>query len=336
MLQWLRARFGWPGARTERPASARVPVVAVAAPLHARDGDLLAALIERPAELDPAQIAMIETRMRSEVNAGKVSIPPMPTAAARLLELVSRPHIDLNQLVAAMHWEPAVVAEILATANSVAFAGRASPVHDDLRGAILALGIQQVGVIASGVTSRSLFEVRSKVEHQLFPDLWDAVHRETMVVAFGAAALAHQLRLPRHDRVFLRAVLAGAARTVALRALSGQLLDGRCAKKPEHALILAAIDGVHRDVAVIAIEKWALPAAITQQIDTASLIEAGVVDLVSTLVELRRSPGRLSAAKRARELIATLGIEPTWIRVILQECDDADKRVTAMLGSPVN
>ena len=330
MLQWLRAKFGRrrvaPVARPATPRPVTVPVAVVPT-----EEDLLAALMARPEQIDPNEVALLEGRMRMEVAAGKIDIPPMPSAAARLLELVSRPNIDLNALVAAMHWEPAVVAEILATANSAAFGGR-DAIHDDLRGAIMALGIQEVGVIAAGVTARSLFSVRSKAERSLYPGVWTAVHREAMTVAFGASALAQARHMPRHDRVFLRAVLAGAARTVALRALSTQLLEGRCADKPAPATILAAIDGVHRDVAALAIESWALPAAITQQIDRASLTEAAIVDLVATLIELRRAPGRIAVANRARALIATLDIQPSWVRVIFSECDDAEKRVASMLG----
>jgi len=329
MLDWLRSKF------RRRPAPATVlPMAPPPAPPAPEPEDLLAAMLGDAVALIPdgPDVLDVEARIRAEIEAGQLAIPPMPAGAARMLELVGRPTVDLNALVAAVHWEPGLVARILGVANSPAFRGTAQKVHDDLRGAMIALGLRMVGEIAAGMATRSLFQVESRSAFELFPDLWKAAHHETMVVAFGASALANGRNLPRPDRVFLRAVLAGAARTMALRALAGQILDGRCKTPPPLEAIAAAVDVVHREVAAVAAKRGALPAVLTQSDSSDSELEIAAVDLVATLVELRRAPGRASAIARAKRQIAALGIQPSWLRVILRECDEAEQRVAVMLG----
>jgi hypothetical protein len=82
----------------------------------------------------------------------------------------------------------------------------------------------------------------------------------------------------------------------------------------------------------VAAKRGALPAVLTQSDSSDSELEIAAVDLVATLVELRRAPGRASAIARAKRQIAALGIQPSWLRVILRECDEAEQRVAVMLG----
>jgi hypothetical protein len=324
MLQWLRSLFA---RKQPQPA---VATIAPAPTVQEVQEDALSAMLAIAIDDVPElpEVVAVEAAIRTEIESGQLAIPPMPSGAARMLELVGRSDLDLNALVAAMHWEPAVVARVLAVANSAVYRG-AAPVRDDLRGAMIALGLRMVGEIAAGIASRSLFQVESRSEYDLFPELWQAAHRETMVVAFGASALAHNHHLPRPDRVFLRAVLAGAARTMALRALASQLVDGRLSERPSVEAIGAAVDGMHREVAAMAAARGILPALN----DNASAAETAAVDLVASLVELRRAPGRVATTRRAREQIHTLRIQPGQLRVILRECDEAEHRVTAMLAA---
>jgi hypothetical protein len=329
MLEWMRSKF-----RKPADEEAVAPMAPATPPPAPGPEDQLAAMLgdEVPTSPPGPEVLDVETRIRAEIEAGQLTIPPMPAGAARMLELVGRPTIDLNALVAAVHWEPGLVARILAVANSPAFRGTSQKVHDDLRGAMIALGLRMVGEIATGMATRSLFQVESRSAFELFPELWKAAHHETMVVAFGASALASGLNLPRPDRVFLRAVLAGAARTMALRALATQILAGRCKPPPPPEVIAAGVDAVHREVAAVAATRGALPAILALTDDRESELEFAAVDLVATLVELRRAPGRANAIARAKLHIAKLGIQPSRLRVILHDCDEAEQRVAVMLG----
>jgi HD-like signal output (HDOD) protein len=354
MLSWLRGLFGRrsaprvsvpPPMATPSPGTAggvarlRAHRRTAAAALAGGTGagqpivDALSEMLEGPLveAPDADAVAALEARILDGVAAGGFGIPPFPSAAARVLELVQRPQLDLNELVRILHWEPAVVAEILVVANS-AFHKRDAAV-DDLRTAILSLGVQHVGAIATGVSARSLFEIDSRAEFDLFPDLWMGAYRETLVVAFAASWLAQGQRVPRYDRVFLRAVLTGTGRTIALRALAAQLLDGRLPEMPPAPVIAAAIDRVHERVAAVAIAGWALPPTITQSLDPSNQAERDIVALVSSLFELRRSP-RQAIADRTRELARAVGLDDGWLRVTVRECQETYQRVAATITPP--
>jgi hypothetical protein len=323
MLAWIRSKF-----RRARPLSA---ALVAAAPVVPAVEDTV--LVVGPDEIRSLpEVAQLEAVIEKEVLTGLISIPPMPSGAARMLELVGRPDVDLNELVTAMHWEPSVLVRILAVANTPAFRGR-SAVHDDVRGAIIALGLRMVGEIAAGIAARTLFQIESRTEYDVFPELWQAAHKETMIVAFGASSLAQARNMPRPDRVFLRAILAGSARIVALRSVAASMIGGAFDERPSNEAIAAAVDITHRNVAVTAAARGTLPSVVTQSGDKMGAMEHAAVDLVATLVELRRAPGRADAIERAKQHVATLGIQPSWLRVILRDCDDAEHRVAAMMGN---
>lgn len=295
------------------------------------DDDVIA-LIAAPLAVVPeaSAVAMVERLMRDELTSAAFDLPPFPGSAARVLELAERPDLDLNELVSALHWEPAVVAHVLAMASSVQYRG--API-DDLRTAVLQLGLAEVGAIAAAVASRSLYEAESRAEYELFPELWLEARRETLAVGFTAGWLAQARDVSRHDRVFLRAVFGGAGRAVALRALATQILTNKC-PVPAPGVISSAVDGVHREARDLMFERWALPPSVVRVLDPNNAIEVGIVELVAALAELRRAPYRRDALMQVREHATRLGIEPGWLKMVLRELDDAMGRVNALLTKP--
>jgi hypothetical protein len=336
MLGWLRSLFG---RRPKHVAPPRGPAVRAAAPAPApapappvaqlTTEDVVAAiggLVGRTP--DPDVVATLEQHILTELARSELVIPPFPSSVARVLELVARPDLDLNELVRVLHWEPSVVAEIVRVANSVAVR-RGS--FDDLRGALLALGMSEVGSIAAGVSARSLYQVGSRAELELFPERWLEVHRDALVVAFTSSWLAQARNLPRYDRVFLRSIIAGTAPMLALRALAVPLLDGRCAKPPAEE-ISAAVDAAREPAYALAIERWSLPPAVASVIDPASQTERTIVALTSSVVELRRHPYSAATAIAIRDHACALGLDAGWLKVLTQECDQATARVTEILA----
>lgn len=324
-----------PPARTPRGTAATLAALALPTGPAALppDDQSLIAMLDLPIATGPdrAEVSEVEARIRGMVYDGKLEVPSFPAAAARVLEMVERTDLDINELVRVLHWDPAVVAEIVVTANSALFAGGAP--LDDLRSAVVMLGLQQVGSIAAAVSARALFEDQARAEYDLFPTLWQAAHTESLVVAFTSSWLAQALRQPRYDRVFLRAVIGGVGRTLALRALARQLLDGRCEQMPSLPVIAAAVDTMHREAAAMAIAGWSLPASVTRAVDPSNEIERSIVDLVATLVELRRDPTHVEAAARARAHAQRLGLDASWLRVILRECSESAARVAELVRS---
>jgi HD-like signal output (HDOD) protein len=328
---WFRSLFARPPARRAPRAVTRPPVTtAVPTERTLSTDDVIAAVGAMAARVpDPAVVAAIEARILAELEAELV-IPPFPASATRVLELVNKADLDLTELVRVLAWEPPVVAEIVRVASSVAVRRDG---FDDLRGALIALGMAEVGSIAASVSARSLFELQARAELALFPDRWMAVHRDALIVAFTASWLAQARNLPRYDRVFLRGVIAGTAPMLALRALAVQLIDGRVAMPPAEELS-AAIDLVRGRAFELALARWNLPPAVASVVDPASRTEHAIVELVTGLIALRRHPDRTVTALAVRDHARALGLDAKWLHVLVGECDAAAARVSAILAPP--
>jgi hypothetical protein len=334
MLGWLRSVFG----RRSRPA-ARPPAASASAPPAAdtprppaKPGittEEVVATVGGTAERtpDPEVVAALEQCILAELANSTLAIPPFPSSATRVLELIEKPDLDLNELVRALHWEPAIVAQIVRLASSVAVSRGG---FDDLRGALLALGVAEVGSIAAAVAASSLYEVGSRAEFELYPELWRSVHRDGLVVAFTASWLAQSRNVPRYDRVFLRSIIAGMAPMLGLRALAVPLLSGRCVKCPDEE-VSAAVDAVRAKAYAMAIERWALPPSVASVVDPASETERVIVELVISLLELRRHPYSAVAAIAIRDHACALGLDANWLRVLVGECEKATTRVAEIL-----
>jgi HD-like signal output (HDOD) protein len=278
---------------------------------------------------DPAQVAALVDRVRRDPDL-LATLPAFPASSARVLEMVERPNLDLNELIRVLHWDAAAANEILRMANAAGFSrGRV----DDLREAVFTLGLGEVGAIAAAVGARTLFSDDARAEHAAFERMWGALHHDALVAAFTAAWLGQALHLPRYDRIFLRAVLGSCGRPLALRVIARQLVDGRCPTRPPPQVVLAALDELSDDVRDMALYHWQLPSSLVDIAAPGGQLERAVVELVQGVALLRRAPHLLTVAERVRGHAATLRLDAAWLRVLTRELDDADTRVGMMFGT---
>jgi hypothetical protein len=293
--------------------------------------DDVLAIVARPAPgrtASPEAVAAVAQRILFELDDNTMTIPAFPSSVTRVLELVRNPTVDVNALVRALHWEPATVSRIVKLANSAQFGGRRL---DDLRSAVIALGLVEVGSIAAAVSASVLFEAGSKAEYDVFPEYWIDAHVETLAAAFTAGWLAQAREIPRYDRVFLRGVITGASRSLALRALSASVRGGRC-PRPSPPAIDAALDAVRAPVYDRAIQGWALPETVAMVVDPSSVVERTVVELVISIAELRRCPYQHSSAISIVERSRMLGLDASWLKNVVEEHDRARARAREVLG----
>lgn len=340
MLRWLRALFGnkraMPVARaaptSSRPASTppseRGTAPAAAAPAQVTIEDIHAILPRKSMlSADPIAVEALVDYVLGSVEMRTFEFPAFPATSLRLMELVDKPTVDLNEIVRALHWEPAAVTEILRVASSVRFAALGE--FEDLRSAVFALGTAEVAAIAVAVGARTLFEPASKAAFALFPGLWKAAHHEVLAVSFTASWLATQRKVDRPDRVFLRAMIAQTGRMLALRAVAAEVIAHRCTL-PLTPTVEGAIDDAQTAVLNVALARWALPEAVTALLDPTRTTEHAIVDLAMALAELLRAPSRTATADRVRERMIELGLDASWLKVLVREHDELVQRARAM------
>jgi HD-like signal output (HDOD) protein len=86
---------------------------------------------------------IVETRLK-----GIDSLPTLPGAVSRILELLSDPDVTAEQLERAILLDPSIVQRLMSVAGSPAFAARSGEPPATLRDAIVRMGMREVAAVA--------------------------------------------------------------------------------------------------------------------------------------------------------------------------------------------
>jgi len=347
-LAWLRVGRAEP-ARAARSSAARAttggapPAPAASGhPLDELIGDLLVpreadATAAGPDDDAAAEAGAVEPLLAAALRVSDSSSSVFKPTVARLAELLELGDLDFNQAVRLVTREPAVVATVLAAANSPLF--RRGAAMTDIRAAISALGLVDVRRLAIAVATRALYE----------PDAAAASHAErvrcqrdlhrTMTTAFATAERCLRRGLPHQDEAYVAAMFLDVGRPL-VRGVIGQLeRSGRCAMLSP-AAVERLCDRHHAEVGARMLVAWGLPARVSAlcqhhhapslppELDAPELHEAR---LASGLVHLRIGA---PATPALRDAVAALGLGLYELRALAAGLDDLATRASLILGIP--
>lgn len=337
--RWLRRNE----AAGQDPAPVAPPPVQAVASVDPPDPfdplwERLGAPPEAPAPLpgDPGQVERLAERVMDHF----LKNPPDPTAfpslAVQIIDLLNEPEVDMARLLKAISPEPAIAITILRVANSALY-GRGTEVSD-LRLAVMRIGLRGVGEIAAGVAGRSLFDVETRVEFEVFGPRWHQMFQDTMAVAFGASQFAFEQGIGKADQAFLAGMFHDLGRTQALRALAALTVSGELPPPPPE-VVDAVLDRVGVDLGVRLHALWGLPEHLREicrrQHDPdlpAGLewLDAHLLRLAAGLHRLVRQPEGPVRLGEARQSIAALGLVKRNVRRMHQVMADQDERVKVL------
>ena len=180
-----------------------------------------------------------------------------PALAVQIIDLLNEPDVDMARLLKAISPDPAISINVLRVANSVLYS-RGAEVNE-MRMAVMRIGLRGVGEIAAGVAGRSLFDVGLRVEYEVFGNRWNDLFLDTMAVAFGASQFAFEQNVGRADRAFLAGMFHDMGKSLALRALAAQVISGRVPSPIPDPVIDEVLERVHVEVGCALHELWGLP-----------------------------------------------------------------------------
>jgi HD-like signal output (HDOD) protein len=180
-----------------------------------------------------------------------------PALAVQIIDLLNDPDLELNTLLKAISPDPAIAAHILRVANSALYS-RGTEVQD-MRLAVMRIGLRGVGEIAAGVAGRSLYDVAMRVEYELFGDRWNRLFLDTMAVAFGASQFAFEQQVGRPDRAFQAGMFVDIGKSVALRSLAALTLAGEVPADLPAREVDQLLERVHVEVGCVLHRIWSLP-----------------------------------------------------------------------------
>lgn len=263
-----------------------------------------------------------------------------PSMAVRVIDEVEKPDVEMNRLVQIIGQDPAISAKILRVANSVLYYHGTEV--EDIRGAIMKIGMREVGQIAGGVAGRSLFDMEVRAEFDLFKQRWNDLFHNSMTVAFGAGALAMERSIGRSDRAFLAGMFHDIGKSIALRSLTRLIINGELEAEMKPPLVDALIEAVHVEIGGEMHDTWKMPQYLTVIAKRhhepivppgPELAELHMVRVVSTLNDLRlgvAAEGSLSILQQSAE---ALKLDRYRLRSIFTRLDEHADRVTKLFAA---
>ncbi|MCP8898938.1 HDOD domain-containing protein [Gilvimarinus xylanilyticus] len=117
------------------------------------------------------------------IKSDRLLLPTLPEAALRVREVADDPEADMDQLTDVIGTDAALSARIIRVANSPLM--RANKAIEDLKAAVMRLGIQYTCNIATGLAMQQMFQATS--------DLVDSRLRETWNRSSEIAGICHVL-----------------------------------------------------------------------------------------------------------------------------------------------
>jgi HD-like signal output (HDOD) protein len=245
-----------------------------------------------------------------------ISRPPssFPLVASQMMSMLRDPALDLNRLVGAVQRDAGIAAALLKLANSPVFAP-AVPINS-LRGAVSALGVQQVGQLVIANAGRTLYDVPKKSALDMYPDLWNVMFHDAMANAFTAGRLALDVRGANSELSLIAGLLVDAGRPVGLQIICEMVEDGMA--RPDDVEAMAILDEVTPALGGIAVRKLDLPPELAAAClpDAAEpTVDGHIARLVSAIGAVqRRTPRIWSAASDVVRHGDKIGLAPFQVR----------------------
>ncbi len=266
-------------------------------------------------EIEAGGIAKVDalawSGLADDVMASSEELPPLPSfpaVAGQVMTIINRKHLDLNELVSVVQKDAAIASTLIRAANTAAFSPASSVTS--LRGAIQALGTQQVQQVVLASSGRKFYEVATKEELALFPALWRSMFGAATANAFTACRFALELKNVQTDTALLAGLLADLGRPAALRIVA-KLIINKGYEVDDH-IVLAALDEVGPILSARMIEALKLPVAM--QLDST---EWHIGQLVAAIGAVQRRTLRIWAnAAVVREHATHLALPPMTIRTL--------------------
>src|SRR3954464_9029204 len=150
-------------------------------------------------------MSQIAERFRSDIiNAIKTDqlvLPTLPEVAIKVREVADDPNADIDKLTGVIGGDAALSARIIRVANSPLL--RASRAIEDLRTALMRLGISYTCNIATGLAMEQMFQATSDLVDMRMREVWS---RSSEVAAISHVLCKHYTRL-RPDQATLAGLI---------------------------------------------------------------------------------------------------------------------------------
>jgi putative nucleotidyltransferase with HDIG domain len=245
--------------------------------------------------LAPGGGTSLASRIEAEIRAGRVELPVLPEAAARIREITARDG-GAREIVTVIEREQSLAAAILRYANSVAYAGLRE--ITDLQQAVTRLGLATVEQTVLALSAKGAFAAKDRVDEEIYRQLWT----HSVTTAFAARRLAPRTPGLNSETVFLAGLLHDIGKVVVLRCIGALRRRDPERFSFERSTVLEFFDGLHCKVGDHLCRAWNLPAEIREVARRHHEPNLGPADALIAVIQL--------ASQVAAKLGASLHPDP--------------------------
>lgn len=212
------------------------------------------------------------------IKKDQLVLPTLPEVALKVREVADDPDADLEKLAAVIGNDAAISARIVRVANSPLL--RASRPIDDLKAAVMRLGIAYTSNIAIGLAMEQMFQATSDLVDMRMREVWA---RSSEIAGICHVLCKHYTRL-RPDQ----ATLAGLIHQIGVLPILTYAEEHPSLLKDSLTLD-AVIDNLHPEIGDLILRAWGFPDELahipTQHLDfSRKIAKADYADIVTIAV----------------------------------------------------
>lgn len=193
----------------------------------------------------------VRTDIITAINNDQLVLPTLPEVALKVREVADDPDADIDKLNTVISGDAALSARIIRVANSPLL--RATRAIEDLRTALMRLGIQYTCNIATGLAMEQMFQATSDLVDMRMREIWS---RSSEVAGISHVLCKHYTRL-RPDQ----ATLAGLVHKIGALPILTYAEDHPALLKDSFTLD-AVIDELHGQIGDLILKTWGFPEEI--------------------------------------------------------------------------
>lgn len=193
-------------------------------------------------------IEEIRNELLDAISNDKMVLPTLPEVALQVREIAADPNVNVQKLDAVISNDAALTARIIKVANSPLLRAR-NPI-ENLKMAVMRLGIDYTANLATGLAMQQMFQATSDIIDKYMRDVWT---RSTEVAGISHVLCRHYTKL-KPDQ----ATLAGLVHKIGVLPILTYAEDNRRLLK-DVTILDQVIDTIHPQIGRKILETWDFP-----------------------------------------------------------------------------
>lgn len=202
-------------------------------------------------------MSQLAERVRDDIKTAilkdKLVLPTLPEVALKVREVADDPNSDIDKLAGVIGGDAALSARIIRVANSPLL--RASRAIEDLRMALMRLGISYTCNIATGLAMEQMFQATSDIVDMRMREVWS---RSSEVAGISHVLCRHYTKL-RPDQ----ATLAGLVHKIGVLPILTYAEDNP-ALLSDSITLDRVIDELHPELGNMILKAWGFPPELAE------------------------------------------------------------------------